>query len=92
MATGPNSQKNTKARQRAQAKYNSKPEQKKRRAARNAARRKMIKAGKARKGDGKDIHHKDGNPKNNSSSNLSVTTKKKNRTLKRDKNARKRKG
>lgn len=92
MATGPNSQKNTAARKRAQKKYNAKSEQKKRRAARNAARRKMIKSGKARKGDGKDVHHRDGNPKNNSSSNLSVTTKKKNRTLKRDKNARKRKG
>lgn len=85
------SQKNTKARQRAQKKYNAKPEQKKRRAARNAARRKMIKAGKARKGDGKDVHHKDGNPRNNKSSNLASTSKKKNRSLKRDKNARKRK-
>jgi hypothetical protein len=39
MATGPNSEKNTPARQRAQAKYNSKPEQKKKRASRNKARR-----------------------------------------------------
>ncbi len=92
MATGPNSQKNTKARQRAQKKYNAKPEQKKRRAKRNAARRKMMKAGKVRKGDGKDVHHKNGNPNNNSRSNLAVTSKKKNRTLKRDKNARKRRG
>ena len=61
------------------ASYHSKPEQKKRRAKRNAARSKMVKAGKARKGDGKDVHHKDRNPGNNSSSNLSVTTKKANR-------------
>lgn len=42
--------------------YHSKPEQKKRRAGRNAARRKMEKAGKVRKGDGKDVDHRDRNP------------------------------
>lgn len=82
----------TEARRRAQRKYNSKPEQKKRRAARNAARRKMIKAGKARKGDGRDVDHKDGNPRNNSSSNLRMRSKSKNRSLKRDSKARKRGG
>jgi len=82
------SQKNTPARQRAQAKYNAKPEQKKRRAQRNAARRKMEAAGKVHKGDGKDVAHKDNNPKNNSSSNLAVQSKAKNRSFKRDKNAR----
>ena len=81
------SQKNTKARQKAQKKYNAKPEQKKRRAARNAARRKMVKAGKARKGDGKDVAHRDNNPKNNSRSNLSMQSKKKNRSFARTKNA-----
>lgn len=89
MATGPNSQKNTKARQRAQAKYNAKPEQKKRRAARNAARAKMIKAGKARKGDGKDVAHRNGNPRDNSSSNLVMQSKSKNRSYARTKGARK---
>lgn len=84
------SQKNTEARKRAQKKYNAKPEQKKRRAARNKARRQMIKAGKVRKGDGKDVHHKDGNPKNNKKSNLAVSSKKANRSLKRTKSARKR--
>lgn len=87
MPTGPNSQKNTKARQRAQAKYNSKPEQKKRRAARNAARAKMIKAGKARKGDGKDVAHLNNNPRNNSSSNLRMQSKAKNRSFKRNSKA-----
>ena len=80
----------TEARRRAQRKYNSKPEQVRRRTARNAARRKMIAAGKARKGDGKDVDHKDGNPKNNSSSNLRMRSKSANRSIKRDKNARKR--
>lgn len=84
------SQKNTAARQRAQAKYNSKPEQKKRRASRNAARREAIKSGKARKGDGKDIHHKDGNPLNNDPKNTASVSKKTNRSLVRDRNARKR--
>ena len=38
-------------------KYNSKPEQKKNRAQRNKARSMMVKAGKAKKGDGKDVGH-----------------------------------
>jgi len=87
MATGPNSQKNTPARQRAQAKYNAKPEQKKRRAQRNAARAKMMKAGKVRKGDGKDVAHKNNNTANNSRSNLAVQSKAKNRSFPRNKKA-----
>lgn len=83
------SQKNTKARQEAQRKYNAKPEQKKRRAARNAARRKMIKNGKARKGDGKDVGHANGNPRDNRPGNLRMESKKSNRSIKRTKNARK---
>ena len=39
--------------------YHSQSKQKKRRAGRNAARRKMEASGKVRKGDGKDVHHKD---------------------------------
>lgn len=89
MPTGPNSQKNTEARQRAQAKYNAKPEQKKKRAARNKARRAMIRAGKARKGDGKDVMHKDGNALNNSPSNWKVGSKKENRSYARTKSAHK---
>lgn len=80
----------TKGRQAAQKRYNAKPEQKKRRAARNTARRRMIASGRAKKGDGKDIDHIDGNPKNNSKSNLRVRSKSKNRSLKRDSKARKR--
>jgi len=85
------SQKNTAARQRAQAKYNSKPEQVKRRAQRNAARRKMIAAGKARKGDGKDIAHKNNNPHDNSMGNLAVQSKARNRSIPRTKTARRKK-
>lgn len=39
-------------------KYNAKPDQKKKRAMRNKARRQAIKDGKVKKGDGKDIDHK----------------------------------
>ena len=59
--------------------YHSRPEQKKRRAARNAARRKMLKAGLAEKGDKRDVHHRNRNPEDNRSSNLAVTSRKKNR-------------
>ena len=69
--------------------YQSKEKQKKRRTARNASRAAMKKKGKVSKGDGKDVHHKDGNPKNNKASNLKVTSKAKNRSFKRTKNARK---
>jgi len=59
--------------------YHSKPEQKKNRAGRNLARRIMKrKLGNAI--NGKDIHHSDGNPTNNNSSNLKVVTKKYNRS------------
>jgi uncharacterized protein YggE len=37
--------------------YHAKPEQKKNRAQRNAARNTMMKAGKVAKGDGKDVDH-----------------------------------
>ena len=63
--------------------YHKKPKQKKRRANRNTARRKMVKAGKATKGDGKDVHHKNRNTKDNRSKNLKVVSKRKNRSFKR---------
>lgn len=59
--------------------YHAKPEQIKRRASRNSARRKAVKAGIASKGDGRDVHHKNRNPMDNRRSNLSVTSRKKNR-------------
>ena len=75
----------TAARQRAQAKYNSKPEQIKKREARNRARYQMIKAGKVKKGDGKDVAHKDGNALNNKPSNWAVQSQHKNRSYARTK-------
>lgn len=54
-------------------------EQKKRRAGRNKARREAIKAGKVKKGDGREVDHKDFNPKNNSPSNIRIVSKATNR-------------
>lgn len=59
--------------------YHSTPKQKKRRAQRNAARRLMIKAGRVRKGDGRDVDHRDRNTANNSLSNLRVQSRSTNR-------------
>ena len=59
--------------------YQGTPEQKKKRASRNKARRLLMKEGKVRKGDGKDVDHKDRNPLNNSKSNLRVQSKHVNR-------------
>jgi|TARA_R110000787_G_scaffold231097_1_gene338571 hypothetical protein len=69
--------------------YQGKKKQIKNRTARNSSRAAMVKKGKVSKGDGKDVHHKDGNPRNKKASNLSVTSKAKNRSFKRTKNARK---
>ncbi len=63
------------------------PAAKKKRAENNKARRIMEKAGKVRKGDGKDVAHKDNNTNNNSRSNLSVQSQAKNRSYPRNKNA-----
>lgn len=67
--------------------YQGKPEQKKRRAKRNAARRKLTKQGRVRLGDGKDVDHKNTNPNDNSNGNLRVQSKSSNRSFKRNKNA-----
>jgi len=53
---------------------------KKDRAARNAARNAAIKAGKLKKGDGREIDHINHNPRDNSPSNLRIVDKKTNRT------------
>lgn len=62
--------------------YQGKPEQIRNRSNRNKARRKMEKAGKVRKGDGKDVDHKNGNPMDNRRKNLQVLPKSKNRSKK----------
>lgn len=64
-----------------QRKYNSKPSSKKDRASRNAARSEAMKDGKVRKGDGKDIDHKDSNPRNNKKGNTQVMSRSKNRAM-----------
>jgi hypothetical protein len=60
-------------------KYQSSTKSKKDRASRNKVRRKLMAQGRVRKGDGKDIDHKDGNPRNNSRKNLRVTSRSYNR-------------
>ena len=69
------------------ANYQGKPEQIKRRSSRNTARAAMAKAGKVKKGDGKDVDHKNGNPKDNKRSNLKVKSKSSNRSYARTKTA-----
>ena len=59
--------------------YHKKPEQRRRNDARKAARRLMVKKHGKAKLAGKDIDHKDRNPRNNSTSNLRIQSKKVNR-------------
>tara|TARA_R110002074_G_scaffold177864_1_gene341392 strand:- start:212 stop:448 length:237 start_codon:yes stop_codon:yes gene_type:complete len=60
--------------------FHSRPEEKKRRAERNKARKLMEKKGLVCKGDGKDVDHKDRNTSNNKTKNLRVTSRKTNRS------------
>ena len=73
--------KNAKADSIRQRAYNSREDQKKRRAERNASRAKMERAGKVRKGDGKDVDHKNHNTSDQSSKNLAVVSRSKNRAM-----------
>lgn len=70
--------------------YHSTPKQKKDRASRNAARAKLMKKGVVSKGDGKDVDHKNGKPRQNNDKNLRVKSKSANRSFPRTKTARKR--
>ena len=63
--------------------YHATPEQKKKRASRNAARKRS--AAKP----GQDVHHKNGNPLDNRKGNLAVVSPSSNRSFPRDRNARK---
>lgn len=76
---------NAKKRSVYQRKYNLSKEQTERRSSRNKARRKMAKSVGKSAIKGKDVHHKDGNPKNNSRRNLSVSSVNKNRKKNRRK-------
>jgi len=74
MPSSPNYKRNYKQEARTE-----KPLRVKKRAKRNQARRIALKAGLVKKGDGKDVDHKDGNPRNNSQKNLRVMSKSTNR-------------
>ena len=63
--------------------YQGSPKQKKNRAMRNKVRRELERTGRVHKGDGKDVHHKDGNPKNPSTDNLRVKDAETNRSFDR---------
>ena len=69
--------------------YQKQSTQKKNRASRNAARNLLIKQGKVRKGDGKDVAHRNGNPRDNRPKNLAVSSKRANRSFRRTRTARK---
>lgn len=71
------------------ANYQGKPEQIKKRAARNHARAEMAKAGKVHKGDGKDVNHSDGQALHNTRSNWNIESAHANRSYPRTKSARK---
>tara|TARA_R110002110_G_scaffold170046_1_gene372204 strand:+ start:483 stop:788 length:306 start_codon:yes stop_codon:yes gene_type:complete len=69
--------------------YHSSSLQKKNRASRNTARGGLMKTGSVVKGDGKDVDHKNGNPRDNRRGNLTVKSKGNNRSFPRDRNAKK---
>jgi len=69
--------------------YHGKPAQRKKRAARNAARSKLEKSGRVKPGSNMDVHHLDGNPLNNSPKNLRVMHQSRNRSFARTKTGRK---
>jgi hypothetical protein len=70
-----------------EAKYEAQPEQVKNRVARNAARRKLMREGKVKKGDGKDVAHVKAFDKGGSNKDgLRVQSKSANRSFKRDSN------
>jgi len=68
--------------------YHARPEQVKRRTSRNAGRNKLKKAGVAVAG--KDVAHRNGNPRDNRRGNLAVKTASQNRSYARTRTARKR--
>lgn len=69
-------------------KFQSSAKAKAERASRNSARRSALRKGLVHKGDGREIDHKDSNPRNNSPSNLRIVSRYTNRSKKE--NSRKR--
>ena len=76
-----------KSHRKAQLKYESSPEQLKKRENRNTARRHLEAEGKAHKGDGKDVMHVNGNALDNSPINWKLGSRNKNRSYARNKDA-----
>ena len=72
------------------ARYQAAEVQKKKRAARNKARRMMLKTGAVSPGDKKDVSHRNGNPFDNRRKNLTVQPQSKNRSYPRNRKAGKR--
>lgn len=62
------------------AKFHASEKSKKDRASRNRVRTEAEREGRVTKGDGKDIDHKNGNPRDNRKSNLRVMSKSSNRS------------
>ena len=61
------------------AKFPSSAKSKKDRASRNRVRREAEREGRVSKGDGKDVDHRNGNPRDNRRSNLRVVSRSRNR-------------
>jgi chromatin segregation and condensation protein Rec8/ScpA/Scc1 (kleisin family) len=59
--------------------YHGTKDQRERRAARNKARRHLESQGRVHKNDGKDVDHKNGNPRDNSPANIRVMSRSANR-------------
>ena len=77
----PPRKKKVKERTRKERAFNSSPAQHKRRAQRNKARRKAIREGRVRKGDGKEIHHPNAKRTGNLGKSTRVLSKKANRKI-----------
>lgn len=77
------------AHRKAQAKFQKKPSEVQKRENRNLARNTLEREGKAHKGDGKDIQHKDGNALNNDPMNWKTGSRHKNRSYARTRGAHK---
>ena len=69
-----------------ESKCDAKPLEKKKRVNRNLARRRAMRAGKVKKGDGKDVHHVGGNALKKKGK-VRVVSASTNRSFKRNKNA-----
>ncbi len=83
MASSPNYKRDYKRERELQ----STPEEMAKNASRKAARRKLVKAGVVKKGDGKDVDHQNRNPKDNSTKNLKAKPKSVNRSFPRKANS-----